>query len=167
VTEAAALQIGSAQASDEPFLREMLLEAAFPPCEPRPRGDPILDDPRLRRYMEDWGRKGDAGVIATVDGIAVGAAWYRRFTADKPGYGFVRTDIPEVGMAIAAPSRGRGIGRALIEALIQRARDDRIPALRLSVSAANRPAFALYRSVGFRSVGGDEQHPTMLLRLAE
>jgi len=51
----------------------MLTEAAFPPDTERPP-HPLADD-HIARYLDGWGRDGDAGVIAVVDGRPVGAAW--------------------------------------------------------------------------------------------
>jgi RimJ/RimL family protein N-acetyltransferase len=58
------------------------------------------------------------------------------------------------GMVVAPAMRGRGIGRLLGEALLQRARQ--IPGLRrinLTVMAHNEPGVALYRSLGFEVWG--------------
>ena len=57
------------------------------PAEPLPE--------ELERYVEGFGRAGDCGVVAESAGLPVGAAWYRRFPADRPGYGYVSEDIPE------------------------------------------------------------------------
>ncbi|HTE65154.1 MAG TPA: GNAT family N-acetyltransferase, partial [Candidatus Binatia bacterium] len=103
--------------------------------------------------------------IAEVSGEPVGAAWHRHFPAAQPGYGFVAERIPEISLGVEAAWRGRGIGRALLTALFDRARSDGIEALSLSVDANNAPALALYQSMGFRSAGGTPTNPTMLLRL--
>ena len=50
-----------------------------PPAGLRPRA--VLDDPRVRIYAEDWGRPGDVGVVAEVDGVAAGACWLRLLPA--------------------------------------------------------------------------------------
>ena len=47
--------------------------------------------------------------------------------------------------------RGHGLGSQLLEALIQRARDDGFHALSLSVEPQN-PALPLYERFGFRKV---------------
>ena len=159
------LNIRAVGPADEPFLWRMLAHTAdLPPAE-APPGEAVRRDPGLSPYLAGWGRPGDAGVMAEVAGEPVGAAWYPRYAAGMPGYGFVAEDIPEISLGVAAAWRGRGIGRALLNALADRARRDGIEALSLSVDAANEPAVRLYRSIGFETVGGDAGHPTMLLRL--
>lgn len=49
--------------------------------------------------------------------------------------------------------RGRGIGRALVERLIERARAAGCSHLELEVASRNAPAIALYQRVGFQVVG--------------
>lgn len=161
----AAVVVRAAVQADEPFLWRMLsLAAALLPATP-PHVEAARRDPALAPYLVGWGRPGDAGVVAEVAGDRVGAAWYRRFAAAMPGYGFVSEEIPEVSLAVEAAWRGRGIGRGLMRALMDRATADGIEALSLSVDASNAPALTLYESIGFRTVGGDAGHPTMLLDL--
>jgi ribosomal protein S18 acetylase RimI-like enzyme len=162
---AAPALIRPALPADEPFLWRMLaLTADLPPAEP-PAVEAVRLDPGLSPYLTGWGRAGDAGVVAEVAGEPVGAAWYRRYFAATPGYGFVAEGIPEISVAVDTAWRGRGVGRALVTALIERARSDGIEALSLSVDAANAAAIGLYLSVGFQTVGGNRGHPTMLLEL--
>ncbi len=59
-----------------------------------------------------------------------------------------------VGMMVADTHRGRGIGRALLQAALERLRT--VPALAqvtLSVTAGNRAATGLYESAGFSRYG--------------
>ncbi|HEX9635059.1 MAG TPA: GNAT family N-acetyltransferase [Candidatus Limnocylindria bacterium] len=162
---ASALVIRSVTPADEPFLwRVLSFSADLPPTEPPPV-DAVKQDAGLSPYLVGWGRPGDAGVIAEVAGEPVGAAWHRHFPAAQPGYGFVAERIPEISVGVEAAWRGRGIGRALLTALFDRARSEGIEALSLSVDANNAPAVALYQSMGFRSAGGTPGNPTMLLRL--
>ena len=46
-------------------------------------GDPDLP---VYRYVKNWGRRGDAGVVASDGPNAYGAAWYRLFPASAPGW---------------------------------------------------------------------------------
>jgi ribosomal protein S18 acetylase RimI-like enzyme len=139
--------------------------ANLPPAEP-PTVDRVQADPGIAPYLAGWGRTGDAGVVAEIEGTPVGAAWYRLHEAEHPGYGFVSTDIPEISIGVEAAWRGRGVGRALLEALVDAARAQGHEALSLSVDHRNAPALALYRSIGFvETTGGITANPTMLLRL--
>ena len=160
-----ALRVRPARADDEPFLWRMLATTAkLPPAEP-PTVEQVQGDPGIAPYVAGWGRVGDAGVLAEVDEGPIGAAWFRLYEADRPGYGFVDAAIPEVSIGVDAAWRGRGVGRALLLALIEMARAEGHAALSLSVDHRNAPAIALYRSTGFHAVGGSAENPTMLLRL--
>jgi ribosomal protein S18 acetylase RimI-like enzyme len=160
-----ALVVRAARAEDEPFLWRMLATTAnLPPAEPPPV-ERVQSDPGIAPYMVGWGRPGDAGVVGEAEGERVGAAWFRRFASDHPGYGFVDADTPEISIGVEASWRGRGVGRALLDALVATARADGHEALSLSVGRRNAPALALYRSFGFVEVGGNAENPTMLLRL--
>jgi ribosomal protein S18 acetylase RimI-like enzyme len=115
-------------------------------------GDPATADLPTSRYVDNWGRPGDASMIALDDGISVGAAWYRLFSGAAPGYGFVDESVPELTIAVVPSRRGRGFGDELLEGLLERARQEGYAALSLSVEKAN-PALRLYERFGFRPVG--------------
>lgn len=127
----------------------MLREAAAGPSErPRASLEEVLADPQTARYVEDWGRAGDTGRIAeSPEGTALGAAWYRQYSAAQPGYGFVSETVPEVSMAVDEQARGAGVGTALLTALVDEARRQGHPALSLSVLHDN-PAVRLYERLG-------------------
>lgn len=115
--------------------------------------------------MEDWPRETDIGVVAVDGGDGrVGAAWLRFFTEAAPGYGFVRADIPELAIGVAADHRGKGVGRALLRALADTARASGVEHICLSVERAN-PAVSLYRAEGYRVVDSRENAHTMVLTL--
>jgi ribosomal protein S18 acetylase RimI-like enzyme len=109
-------------------------------------------DPGVALYVERWGRPGDAGVIAeNEDGIPIGAAWYRHFTPAEHGYGFLAPEVPEVSVGVSPGHRGRRVGTALLEALVEQAEREGVPALSLSVEESN-PAARLYERLGFRRI---------------
>ena len=59
-----------------------------------------------------------------------------------------------VGMMVRAEARGRGVGRALLEACIATARQTTgLEMLTLSVTAGNAVAVALYETSGFKPYG--------------
>lgn len=123
----------------------------------------------LAGYVGGWPRSGDAGVVAEgEDDRCLGAAWFRLFSADEPGYGFVSPTIPEVSIAVVPAARGNGIGMALLVHLVEEARRQDIAQLSLSVEQDN-PARRLYTRIGFlplASRASEDRAVTMLLDLA-
>ena len=155
-----------AGAGDLPVLTDALSWAMNWRGEQRFTLAAIMAAPELAHYVAGWPRAGDFGVVAEAgaDALPVGAAWCRTFAAEDPGYGFVADDVAEVSMGVDPDCRGRGIGTALLDALIARARVLGLRAVSLSVEDGNR-ARALYERAGFRVVGRNGDSDTMLLPL--
>jgi ribosomal protein S18 acetylase RimI-like enzyme len=128
---------------DVRFLRDMLRHAYY--WRTRATEMPIT------RYVNGWGRRGDRSVIAIDDFHPVGAAWYRLYTQDEPGFGFLDDSTPELTIGVVPARRGKGIGSELLDALLDRARADRFARISLSVEKTS-PAVHLYESRGFRRV---------------
>jgi ribosomal protein S18 acetylase RimI-like enzyme len=105
----------------------------------------------ITRYVNGWGRVGDRCLIAIDQFHPVGAAWYRLYTEDEPGFGFVDEETPELTIGVVPARRGKGIGSGLLDALLQRAAADGYDRISLSVEKTN-PAVELYQSRGFRPV---------------
>src|SRR6185503_9046990 len=96
-------------AQDVRFLRDMLHHAYYwkeraPDAGPGP----------VALYVKAWGRQGDTAVLALDRGFPVGAAWYRLFDRERPGFGFVDERTPELAIAVVPNARGRGVGSALL-----------------------------------------------------
>lgn len=160
------LTLRSATDDDHGFLWSMLYEAVYwRPSAARPPRDEGVRDPEVRRYLDGWGRDGDHAIVATADDEPVGASWYRLFTDDEPGYGFVDDTTPEASLAVAPTSRRLGLGRALLSALLVQARLDGFLAVSLSVEDDN-PAAALYEQLGFEDVAAEGSARTMINRFA-
>jgi GNAT superfamily N-acetyltransferase len=65
----------------------------------------------------------------------------------------IRDDMGEIKRMYVRPEfRGKGIGRALLEALIAEAKEIGYPRLRLDSTRFMKAAHALYRSVGFYEI---------------
>ena len=137
--------IRHAGAQDLPFLRDMLRHAYYA------RWGDEADVP-LERYVAGWGRPGDSALVAIDEFQPVGAAWYRLFEEDEPGYGFVNEGTPELTIAIVPSRRGRGLGEELLTALLEQARSEGYGRISLSVEPDN-PALRLYEQHGFARVG--------------
>jgi ribosomal protein S18 acetylase RimI-like enzyme len=151
---------------DLPFLQEMLYEAAFwRENQNRPPIAVALAHPELSKILKDWGRAGDTAVIALAeDDSPVGAAWCRYWTIESHSYGFVDSSTPELGIAVRQPWRRRGVGRRLLQELMQQARQSGVQSLSLSVEPEN-PSRLLYEQLGFKKVGELGQAWTMVASL--
>lgn len=147
----------------------MLFEAAYAIEDGMTHPRELRAVPELARYVEGWGRPTDLGVVAVagcpgddtapagqetrrLGDAAIGAAWARLLTGDRPGYGYVDDETPEVAIAVAPGRRAGGTGRLLLNGLVAAARL-RFPGLCLSVRVDN-PARRLYERVGFRLATG-------------
>jgi GNAT superfamily N-acetyltransferase len=134
-------------------------------AEERPPFDEMLANPELSRYVEAWGRVGDVAIVALDRrDEPVGGAWYRFFTAEEPGYGFVDEKTPELAIALYPECRRQHVGGLLLGTLLQRARADGVPALSLSVGRENPPR-NLYARNGFEVVGENGDSLTMVVDL--
>jgi len=136
--------IRPAATGDVRFLGDMLRHAYYWHVGEDP-------DRPIARYVRGFGRPGDAGVIAVEPSGPVGAAWYRRFTEDEAGFGFVDASTPEVTIAVVPARRGHGLGRELMEALLEQARRDGIARLSLSIEDGSSQE-RFYARFGFQAV---------------
>jgi GNAT superfamily N-acetyltransferase len=133
--------------SDVRFLRDMLHHAYYwREREPGEGPGPVA------LYVKGWGRPGDTALIAVEEGFPVGAAWYRTFERERPGYGFVDEETPELAIAVVPSRRGRGIGDALLRALIERAKGEGHRALSLSVGRDDEALLSFYEKHGFARI---------------
>lgn len=147
------------------FLQEMLYVALdWRPDVELPAAEWVLAHPQVVVFHEGWGRAGDTALLAEEDGRRVGLVWYRLFTEDVHGEGFVDERTPELAIAVVDGCRGRGIGGQLMTAAHERARRDGIDRLSLSVDADN-PAKRLYRRVGYVDYEPDDGLGRMVLAL--
>jgi len=127
----------------------MLYEAATRPDGLRRPLEEVLADPRNARFVVDWGRPGDMGVIAEEDGDRIGAAWLRTHVGDEFAPGYLGDPVAQLAMAVVPARRGRGWGRQLLERLLKEADKSGLPEIQLTVGLTNAAAVQLYHSTGF------------------
>ena len=134
--------IRPAGSQDLPFLRDMLRHAYYA------RWGSEADVP-LERYVAGWGRPGDTALVAIDEFQPVGAAWYRLFEQDEPGYGFVdERDARADDRGRPQPPRPRPRRGAPRGAARARRAAQGYAQISLSVEPDN-PALRLYEQHGF------------------
>ena len=103
---------------------------------------------------EAWDRAHLPGLrfVATDDGRVLGWAALSRVST-RPCY----AGVAEVSVYVAPDATGRGIGRALLEALIARAEDAGIWTIQAGIFPENTASLALHEKCGFRAVGVRER----------
>jgi L-amino acid N-acyltransferase YncA len=69
----------------------------------------------------------------------------------------VYAGVAEVSVYVGAEFRGRGLGRALLEALVRESEPEGIWTLQASIFSENTASVALHKACGFREVGRRER----------
>ena len=143
------MQIRRLQVSDAPIYRALRLRAlrehpdAFTSSFEEEDSRPLADSEKRLAAMgaeKFWG--------AFVDGEIAGLVGLNRETRAK-----CRHQATLVGMYVAGEHAGRGLGRALVAAVLQEALACGIELVVLSVTDGNKAACALYTRAGFRALG--------------
>ena len=107
---------------------------------------PFQSPEQTRKFLEGQGA-GDLALVAERDGAILGSAGWRRFEGR-------RAHIAAIGMGVHDAHVGRGIGTALLAALVDSADNwFAIRRLELTVYTDNATAIRLYRRFGFETEG--------------
>jgi ribosomal protein S18 acetylase RimI-like enzyme len=143
---------------DEPILWDMVYQGLQSGQETNAPSREILKGPEFARYVEGWGRPGDAGFVAhdPASGKTVGAVWCRPSSAVSRKEG--EETIPELAWAVEPQHRRRGIGAALMTQWVKA--NPHQSAVTLAVSAKN-PAVRLYERFGFKVASEEPRSVTM------
>ena len=100
----------------------------------------------------DAGHLPFARLVARAGGSVIGWAALSPVSQRKAYSG-----VAEVSVYVAAHSRGKGVGRALLERLIQESEQNGIWTLQAAVFPENAATIAVHKRCGFREVGRRER----------
>jgi ribosomal protein S18 acetylase RimI-like enzyme len=131
-------------AKDEPILWEMLYQGLSSRGGKKRPSREIVRRPEFSRYVEGWGRAGDAGFVAhdKKDGSLVGAVWLRQPIAKTHA-------PPELALAVKPEHRRHGIGTALLTQLVRANPEQSTISLSF---VAGKPVLRLYERFGFKAL---------------
>lgn len=165
------LRVRIAQEEDRTYLLRLLyLTAVF--------GDefealPESHIPDVQRYVGDWSPLVDGGVLAFSNfEVPAGGAWLRYFTGDEKGAAYMGPQspdadphdeslwatefdpesIPELCIAVERRYAGQGLGKILLDNVVELARQQDAPAVALWVDSENPRARKLYEAAGFSDI---------------
>ncbi len=154
------------KSSDMSFLREMLYQSVYWRAIANQNPPPYteaLADPQVNKALADWRESaGDLGVVALHDSVPVGAAWYRFWTDENNIRGYIEQSTPSLVIAVHIDFRDRGIGKQMLEWLVEYAITQGIEKMSLMVAKDNK-AIHLYRKCGF-IVHADRGDSVLMLR---
>ena len=160
-------KIRNGTSDDIAFLKEMLYEAVFWSQEQeRISLEELFKVPEISKILEYWNkREGDFSLIAIDEGNKpIGAVWYRYWTEENHSFGFVNSDIPEVGISVVKNYRGKGIGTELMKVMMDYAKVNGVKQLSLSVDPRNY-ALRFYEKLGYTKVSESGTSWTMVKEL--
>ena len=110
-------------------------------------------------YVDRFGLlTGDFCRVAIIGGVIVGAAWSRLGCS----YGKVDASIPELAISLYPEYRGRGIGRRLLESLLNSLCENGYEQVSLSVDKTNY-AVSMYRRFGFETIV-EREHDYLMVK---
>ena len=149
--------IRNLEKSEYPVLRDFLYEAIFIPEGAEPPAKSIIDQPELSLYIADFGDKPDDYCLAAeVNGKIVGAVWARIMNDyDK---------TPSLAISLYREYRGMGIGRDLLQQMLQELKEAGYQKASLSVQKANY-AVKLYLKTGFEILRETNEEYIMVVNL--
>lgn len=158
-------QIRHIRKDEWPLLADFLYEAIFVPdtFEGEVPRSIIYDDPKCRAAFEGFGSlPDDRAVVAVTNGKVIGACWVR--TTDE--YGHIDNATPSFSISLYQAYRGKGVGTAMMSAMLDNLRAAGYTRASLSVQKEN-PALRLYEHLGFQIVGNgfDDSEWLMVINL--
>lgn len=143
------------------LLTDFIYEAIFQRDSKNLAPRTIIQEPGVWAYIDGFGtKKDDHCLVAEVDGKIVGAVWIRCID----GYGKVDSKTPEFAISLYPQYRGKGIGTALMRAMLDYLKKSGYTKTSLAVQKDNY-AVKMYKNVGFETIGENQEEFIMVCKL--
>lgn len=137
-----------------------MYEAIFQRDENKLLPRDVINQPSLKIYIEDFGKKDDLCLVAETNGKVIGAVWARIIDA----FGSIGSSTPELAISLYREYRGLGIGSDLMNKMLQALKENGYSKTSLSVQKDNY-ALKMYRNVGFEIVRENSEEYIMVCDL--
>ncbi len=101
-------------------------------------------------------------IVAELDGLVVGTAllYPPESTIARPDGSMATRALPEIRLLAVAPeTRGKGVGKVLMEECIRRARESGVEAITLHTTDMMAVAMSMYERMGFKRASELDFHP--------
>ena len=156
--------IRSIETDEIPLLSDFLYEAIFQRDQDTPLPRSIINQPELKVFIENYGKKDDTCLVAVVDNRVVGAVWTRILSGEIKGFGNIDNQTPEFAISLYKEYRGNGIGTQLMIDMLDLLRAKGYKQTSLAVQKDNYAA-QMYKNVGFFIVDENEEEYIMVYKL--
>jgi L-amino acid N-acyltransferase YncA len=133
------------EAADWPFVRAIYLEGLA-------GGDATFETEAPGWPEWDAAHRADCRLVARAGSVPIGWAALSPVSRRHAYRG-----VAEVSVYVAAPARGQGVGKALLQALVTASEGAGIWTLQASIFPENEASMALHLACGFRQVGYRER----------
>lgn len=140
--------IRPATEADRTFLARMFYLTDVLGDETRRTGESFPMD--LNQYVDSWDPEQGGLVAFSPAGVPAGAVWLRSGDVNRPRYGLIGVDIPELAIAVERRYSGRGLATRLIREVLATTQATGAPAVSLAVDEGNERARSLYLMLGFQ-----------------
>ncbi len=145
------IQIREIKNSETYLIKEFLYEAIFQEDKTNLLPKEIVQEPNISIYYKNFGSKDDNCLVGVHNNKIIGMVWTRIFKGDIKGYGYVDYETPEFSIAVLEEYRQKGIGKMLMEAMLNLLKTKGYKRASLSVNKKNY-AQKLYLQVGFKII---------------
>lgn len=157
-------QIRPMRPEERPLLRQFLYEAIFQRNPQHPIPPSVVEQPEIKVFVEDFGKKDDHCLVAVLDDVPVGAVWTRILSGSVKGFGNIDSETPEFAISLYRQYRGHGIGTSLMREMLALLKRKGYTQTSLAVQKDNY-AVKLYKTVGFAIVDENEEEYIMVCKL--
>ena len=110
----------------------------------------IIKKEEIQIYIKDFGKKDDHCLVAETDRV-VGAVWVRIME----DYGHIDDKTPSLAISVLEEYRGNGIGKILMNDILELLKNEGYKAVSLAVWKENY-AVDLYKKAGFEIIGEND-----------